>query len=226
MPGVELRQLLGCQVVVGAPVDHARQPGIREHADRQRRVLAEVAQVLLHLGRSGGAVDAEHVGSHRAHRDDCRADLRADQHPAGRLHRHLDLQRHLAPRRLHRPAAGDHRRFDLEQVHARLDDEQIDATLEQPAGLDLVGVAEIGEVDVAEARKLCARSDRAPDVSGPAVGGVAVGNLARRSVRRRRSGRGRDRRRRTRRGRGRSCRSWRSRRRRRRRRRTPRAWRR
>ena len=134
--------------------------------------------MLLHLGRSGGAVDAEHVGSHRAHRDDRRADLRADQHPAGRLHRHLDLQRHLAPRRLHRPAAGDHRRFDLEQVHARLDDEQIDATLEQPARLDLVGVAEIGEVDVAEARKLCARSDRATDVSGPAVGGVAVGNLA------------------------------------------------
>ena len=134
--------------------------------------------MLLHLGRSGGAVDAEHVGSHRAHRNDGRADLRADQHPARRLHRHLDLQRHLAPLRLHRPPAGDHRRFDLEQVHARLDDEQIDATLEQTAGLDLVGVAELGEVDVAEARKFCARSDRAPDVSSPAVGGVAVRNLA------------------------------------------------
>ena len=78
----------------------------------------------------------------------------------------------------HRPAAADHRRLDLQQVHARLDEEQVDAADEQPAGLLLVGVAQVGEADVAEARQLGARADRAGDVAGAAVGGVAVGDLA------------------------------------------------
>ena len=49
---------------------------------------------------------------------------------------------------------------------------------EQPAGLLLVGVAQLGEADVAEARQLGAGADRAGDVAGPAVGGVVVGDLA------------------------------------------------
>ena len=106
------------------------------------------------------------------------ADLAADEHPAGRLHRDLDLHRHLAALGGHRPAAADHRRLDLQQVHARLDEEQVDAADEQPAGLLLVGVAQLGEADVAEARELRAGADRAGDVAGPAVGGVVVGDLA------------------------------------------------
>ena len=98
--------------------------------------------------------------------DERGADLAADEHPAGRLHRHLYLQRDLPAGRLHRPAAGDHRRLDLQQVHARLDEEQVDAAFEQPAGLHLVGVAQLGEADVPEARQLRARPDRAGDVRG------------------------------------------------------------
>ncbi len=91
-----------------------------------------------------------------------------------------------AARRLHRPPAGDHRRLDLQQVHARLDEEQVDAALEQPGGLLLVGVAQLGEADVPEARQLRAGTDRAGDVAGAAVGGEVVGDLAGEAGRRRR----------------------------------------
>ena len=173
-----LGERLGCEVVVRAPVDDAGQAGVGQHADRQRRVLGQEAQVLLHLRRAGGAVDAEHVGSHRPERHEGGADLAADEHPPGRLHRHLDLQRHGPARRLHRPPAGDHRRLDLEEVHARLDEEQVDAAFEQPGGLLLVGVAQVGEADVPEARQLRAGTDRAGDVAGATVGGELVGDLS------------------------------------------------
>ena len=53
------------QVVVGATVYHAGESGVRQHADRHRRVLGQIAQVLLHLGRSGRAVNTDHIGPHR-----------------------------------------------------------------------------------------------------------------------------------------------------------------
>ena len=162
------------QVVVGAAVDDAGQAGVGQHADRHRAVLREVAEVLLHLGRPGGAVDAEHVGLHGQQRRQRGADLGADQHPTRRLDRHLHLQR--APGRpggLHGPAAGDHRRLGLQQVHAGLDDEQVDAALEQPPRLLLVGVAQLGEADVTERRQLGARADRAGHVAGRPSGAAA-----------------------------------------------------
>ena len=175
---VVVGELLGREVVAGAPVDDARQAGVREHADRKRRVLAQVPQVLLHLGRSGGAVDAEHVGSHRRHGDQGGADLAADEHPAGGLDRDLDLHRDGAAEVVHRAATPEHRRLHLQQVHARLDDEQVDAALEQPVRLFVVRVAQFGEADVAEARQLRAGPDRPGDVAGAAVGGEAVGDLS------------------------------------------------
>ena len=143
---VELGELLGREVVVGAAVDDARQAGVGQHADRQRRVLAEVAQVLLHLGRAGGAVDAEHVGPHRGDRRRARRRSRC-RRASGRWSPSSPAPA-AAPARPavgHRPPAADHRRLDLQQVHARLDEEQVDAAVEQPGGLLLVGVAQLGE---------------------------------------------------------------------------------
>ena len=78
---------------------------------------------------------------------------------------------------VHRAAAPEHRRLHLQQVHAGLDDEQVDAALEQSVRLLVVGVAQLGEADVAEARQLRAGSDRPGDVAGAPVGGEAVGDL-------------------------------------------------
>ena len=140
--------------------------------------------MLLHLRRAGGAVDPEHVGPHRSDRHERSPDLAADEHPPRRLHRDLHLERHGPSRHLHRPTAGDHRRLDLEEVHARLDDEQVDPTFEEAGGLLLIGVAQFGEADVAEARKLGAGADRAGDEASATVGGVAVGDLPGEAARR------------------------------------------
>ena len=87
-------------------VDDRRQAGVGEARDRHAGVLGEVAQVLAHLGRAGGAVDADDVGlacaSMAAQRG---ADLGAGQHAAGELHGDLHLQRHLAAGGGHGPAA-------------------------------------------------------------------------------------------------------------------------
>ena len=94
-------------------------------------------------------------GLHRRQRDEGGADLAADEHPAGGLHRHLDLQRGRRGR-----VGGIARRqpiiaaFDLQQVHAGLDEEQVDAAFEEAVRLLLVGVAQLGE-------RRCARGSAA-----------------------------------------------------------------
>jgi hypothetical protein len=72
------------------------------------------------------------------------------------------------------PSTGDERGLRLEQVVHGLHEEQVAATVEQPAGLDLVRVTEVGEGDVAEARELRARPDRPGDVPGAPVAGLPV----------------------------------------------------
>ena len=56
-----------------------------------------------------------------------------------------------------------------------LDDEQVDAALEQALGRELVAVALVGEADLAERRQLGAGPERARH---PVLGAVAVGHLA------------------------------------------------
>jgi hypothetical protein len=63
MVQMELREILRSEVVVSAAVDDTRQAGVGKNADRNRATLAEISDVLLHLGRSGRAVDTEDVGS-------------------------------------------------------------------------------------------------------------------------------------------------------------------
>ena len=51
--------------------------------------------------------------------------------PPGRLDGDLDLQRHLRPAALIALPAADHRRLGLQEVHAGLDDEEVDAAVEE-----------------------------------------------------------------------------------------------
>jgi len=138
---VELGELLRSEVVVRLAVDHAGQSGIRQHADRNRRVLREMPQVFLHLGWPRRAVDADDRRLHRENRSERCADLGAHQHAAGGFHRHLHLDGHLARHRTHRASAALHRGLDLQQVHARLDEQQIGTALDECACVLFVGVA-------------------------------------------------------------------------------------
>ena len=83
-----------------------------------------------------------------------------------------------------RPAAFIARRQPIiaalacSRSHAGLDEEQVDAAFEQAGRLHLVGVAELGEADVPEARQLGAGPDRSRHVAPATVGGVVVGHVA------------------------------------------------
>ncbi len=116
-------------------------------------------------------------GPERVERSDGRAHLGAGQHAAGEFDGDLHLQRNGPSRGGHGLAAAVHRGLRAEQIEHRLDDEQVDAALEQRRGLGLVGVAELGVGDLAEAREPGTGTDRAGHEPGP-VGVVAASHLA------------------------------------------------
>ena len=88
--------------------------------------------MLAHLGRAGGAVDADDVGPHGVEGGQRGADLGAEQHAAGGLDGDLDLERDLAARR--RPWPGGQpimAALARSRSNCGLDEEQVDAALEQ-----------------------------------------------------------------------------------------------
>ena len=137
----------------------------------------QVAQRLVHLDGSGRAIEADDVGPHRLECAERGRDLRPGEHPAGDLDRHLDLQRHRDPGRDHRPPAGGESRLGTEEVERRLDEEQVDTPLQEGRRLDEVGVAQVGEGDLAERRELRPRPDAAGDEARVVRGRVAAGDL-------------------------------------------------
>ncbi len=135
-------------------VDDRGQPGVGKRRDRPGRVPRQVAQRLVHLDGARRAVDPDHVGAHRLEGAERGGDLGAGEHSAGEFDRHLDLQWHGDAGRGHRPPAGGESRLGAQQVELRLDEEQVDATLEEGHRLDLVGVAQRGVADLAEGGEL------------------------------------------------------------------------
>jgi hypothetical protein len=69
---------------------------------------------------------------------------------AGQLDGDLHLDRHLRPTAAMARGQPIMAAFSAEQVELGLDEEQVDAALEQAPGLHLVGVAQLGEADLAE----------------------------------------------------------------------------
>ncbi len=154
---------VGGEVVVHLAVDHRRQAGVGDAGDRHAGVLGEVAEVLAHLDRAGGAVDADDVGlaSRRGRRGRRRSRCPGSMRPVSSMVT-CTWSGTSRPAARHGPAAADHGRLGAEQVEQGLDDEQVDAALEEPGGLHLVGVAQLGEADLAERGELGAgaRSSR------------------------------------------------------------------
>ena len=175
---VILGELFGRQVVVGLAVNNAGKTGIGQHRDGNGAVFAQVAQVFLHLGRTRRTVDADDVGLHRFQRGESSTDFCSDKHATGCLHRDLHLNRHGASDDLHRPTTCLHRGFDLQQVHAGLDEEQVGPSIEESARLLNVCLAQFNKTYVAKTRKFGARSDASGDVARSAVRFVFVGDTA------------------------------------------------
>jgi hypothetical protein len=163
---------------VDGAVDHLGQAGVGQRRDGHAGMRAQVAEVLVHLRGAGGAVEPDDVGAHGVEGEEGGADLGAGQHAAGELDGDLHLDGHLALQGGHGPPAADHGRLHAEQVELRLDEEEVDATLEQAVGHLLVGVAQLGEADVAEGRHLGAGADGAGHPPGSVGRGCRVGRLA------------------------------------------------
>ena len=152
-----LRQVLGREVVVHQAVDHRREARIRDAGDGDAAGPRKVAQRLAHLDRARGAVEADHVDLHRIEHGERGADLGAGQHAAGQLNGHLRLQRDVAVQCDHGAPGAVHGGLDRQHVELRLNEQEVDAALEQPERLLLVGVAELGVRDVPERGELRAR---------------------------------------------------------------------
>jgi hypothetical protein len=125
-----------------------------------------VPQVLAHLGGAGGAVQPDAVDAQRLQSSERGPDLAAEQHRPGGLHGHLDDDGQVLPRRRQRPLGADDRGLGLQEVLRGLDEDGVDAAVDEAADLLGVGVAEPAVVDVAERGQLGARPDRPEDEAG------------------------------------------------------------
>ena len=158
-----LGQVVGREVVVHLAVDHRREARIGDAGDGDAAGRREVAQRLAHLDRSGGAVEADHVDLHGVEHGERGADLGAGQHAAGELDRDLGLERHLPAERHHGAPRAVDGGLHGEQVELGLDQQEVDAALEEAEGLLLVGIAELGVGDVPQRGELGARAHGAGD---------------------------------------------------------------
>ena len=174
---VRVGQLPGGQRVTGAVGGELGQPGVRHAGQRDPRVPRQVAQVLAHLARPGGAVQPDGVHAERLQGGERGANLAAEQHRAGGLDRHLHDQRHAGAGGGDGTLGPHHGRLGLQQVLAGLHDEGVGAAAEQARGVALVGVAQLGERDVAQRGQLRPRADRAEYPARPGGGRPVVGRL-------------------------------------------------
>ncbi len=159
---MEFGQLIGGEVVVHGPVDHRGQSGVGLAADRDRGLGRQVTQGLEHLGGPGRAVEADHVDVHRRKGDQRGSDLGTREHGAGELDGDLHLDGHLPARSGHGTTDAVDGRLCLQQVEHGLDDEQVDAPLEEGCRLVPVRIPEVGVADLAEGREL----GPGPEVAG------------------------------------------------------------
>ncbi len=149
-------------VVLLAVLDFG-QPRVRQHRDGQRRVLAKVTDALRHVARAGAAVHPDDIDGERFERGQRGADLRPVEHRAEDLDGHLRDDGDASFDLLEVIEDGGQRRLRLQQVLARLDDEQIGAAVHEAAHLHAVGVTQFFEGGVAERRQLRPRPDGAGD---------------------------------------------------------------
>ena len=114
------------RLVVAA--EGVRQPGVRVRADEARRELRELGDVRPHLVRAERAVDADDQRLGVLDRGPERLDRLPGERAAGEVDdRGRDPERQLG-RRL---ARGDDRRLRVQRVEDRLEQQQVDAALDE-----------------------------------------------------------------------------------------------
>ena len=159
----------GAKRIARLALDQLGQAGIRQDRDRPGPAAREIGDVLGHLLRAGGAVQADDRHVERADDGRGRADVGADQHGAGGLDRDLDHERQLAAGLAHRAPGAVDRGLGLERVLAGLAQDHVGAAGDQPGRLHGERVLERAIGDVAERGQAGAGPDRADHEARAAV---------------------------------------------------------
>ena len=159
--------------------DDLREAGVGLDAEEARAGAGEVADVLAHLLRAGGAVQADDIdfGVGFESRDGG-GDVGADEHGAGGLDGDLAQERDTAAAGVEGEAGGLDRDLGLEDVQAGLDQEDVNAAVEEAAGLLEVAGEEVVVADLAEGDQLGAGAERADGEAWVVRGGDRVHGVA------------------------------------------------
>jgi len=127
--------------------------GVRDAGHGDGRVRPHEPDRVAHVLGPGRAVEADGVDAERDERRQHRLDVGAEQHLAAvREQRDLGLDRDAAADALEGVTRAEDARLDLEDVLSGLDEEQVDAALEQPLRLLGEDLPQLREADVAERR--------------------------------------------------------------------------
>src|SRR6185369_3906903 len=118
-------------VVMHLAVDDGRQAGVWKHRYGQRRVLADVANALRHVLWTSAAVHSDHVDRKRRERCQGSGDLGAVEHRPKHFDRDLCDYGHASTRLFEVTEDRGECGFCLQEILTRLDDQQIDAAVEQ-----------------------------------------------------------------------------------------------
>ena len=132
--------------------DVDRQAGIRYARHRQRGVTGEVADRLAHVLGTGRAVEADHVDVQRLEDRERRRDVGPEQHAPRHVERHRRDDRDRASGRRDGISRAEHRGLRLQDVLLCLDDQHVDATLDERRSLLLEYGHEVREAEPAHRR--------------------------------------------------------------------------
>jgi hypothetical protein len=164
--GERLRLLGEDRLAVRALVGDA---GVGDAVDRDGRELAEEANGVAHVVGAGGAVEPDDVDLERLERGERGRDVGPEEHLAAvGQQRDAGLDRGAAAGGLERLADAEHRGLDLEDVLRGLDDDQVDAALEQALRLlgedgDQLAEGDAPERGIVARREVAGGADRAGD---------------------------------------------------------------
>src|SRR6185437_11503946 len=172
-------ELLGSKLVNTASAFVVRQSRIGKHRDVLLRVVTEIAHRVVHLPRAGGAVEADDIDVIDIERGQRGGDLCAQQHRAGLLQRDLRLYGNALLLRSHRVHSGRDGDLGLQNVLRGLDQQNIDARLNQRAHLLDESRQHRVKTDVAERWQLGRGANGSCDKARPVWCGELCGSFAR-----------------------------------------------
>ena len=104
-------------------------------------MVRQIAEGLVHLLRPGRGVESDDVSAQRFDGGEGGSDLRPWQHSARELDGDLNLEGNVPAGVSHCPAGTVHGGFDPQEVELGLDDQEVDAAVDETRRLDLIRLA-------------------------------------------------------------------------------------